>query len=42
MLVVVGEVVFPGLFLGDVVVAGRRFLGSGRAGDVGRSLGVVF
>ncbi len=36
------EVVFSGVLVGNVVVAGNRFLTSGRLGDVGRSIGVVF
>jgi hypothetical protein len=39
---VLDEVMCSGLIVGDGVVAGNRFLGSGRVGDRGRSVGVVF
>jgi hypothetical protein len=42
VVVVMGEAVLSGLLVDDVVVAGGRFLGSGRVGGVGRSIAVVF
>ncbi len=42
VVVVLAEVVWYGLLVGGVVVAGSQFLGSGRVGVVGRSIGVVF
>ena len=42
VVIVIGRSVWCGLVIGVVVVAGGRFLGSGRLGDVGRSTVVVF
>ena len=40
--IVMGEVVLPCSLVSGVFEAGCRFLGSGRMGDVGRSIAIVF